>query len=139
MSGMNTINNFKRKSLSGGGTNEGKVAHVVAEVKHVKEAPDPKERRIEVKLKDADARHEKMAIYAATDIARKVTPGKTYEFQLEDDPFRGGGASCFQVMKEIKRTSSKPVEVSTRTGGGGAKGMGDRFGRGYAGSHMDFI
>lgn len=138
MSGMNTINNFRRKSLSGGGTNEGHATKVVAEVKHIKEAPDPDERRVDVKLQDKDARKEKMAIYAPVAVARKLTPGKTYEFELEDDPFRGGGASCFQQMRDVKRAIGKPQEVSSMGGGGGKGRMGDRFGRGFSGSHMDF-
>src|SRR5690606_34387330 len=107
-------NGFKRKSLSGAGTNEGGATTIVAEVKHVKEAPDKGDRRLEVKLNDRDARNSKMLIDAPVQIARKVTPGKTYEFELKDSPFRGGSTSCFQNMKEIKRTDTRPTEVSTR-------------------------
>jgi hypothetical protein len=140
MSMMNLINTYRRKSFSGTGSNEGQVTKVVAEVKHVREAPDPKERRVDVKLDNKDARNEKMSIYAPTPVARKLTPGKTYEFELEDDPFRGGGRSCFSQMKDVKRTSKKPKEVSCMGSGGGGKGGGmtDRFGNGFQGSHMDF-
>jgi hypothetical protein len=138
MSGMNTVNNFRRKSLSGGGTNEGHKTVVVAEVKHVREAPDKRERRIDVKLEERDARNNKMSIYAPVDVARKLAINKKYEFELEDDPFRGGGQSCFNTMKEVKRTSVAPSEVSGFSGSGGGR-MNDRFGKGFAGSHMDFF
>lgn len=132
------LNNFTRKSLSGSGTNEGRTVRLVAEIKHVREAPNPADRRIEVRLDDKTSRTDKIYVDAERRIAESLRLGRRYEMVLSEGPDRGGGASAFSTMKEVKRMKAKPVEVSDR-GGGGRNSMGDRFGKGYSGSHMDFI
>jgi hypothetical protein len=132
------LSNFSRKSLSGGGTNEGQTIKLVAEVKHVREAPNPADRRIEVKLNDKSSRTDKVFVDAERRIAENLRLGRRYEMILSEGPNRGGGSSAFSAMKDVKRMKGKPVEVSDR-GGGGRNSMGDRFGKGYSGSHMDFL
>lgn len=132
------LNNFSRKSLSGSGTNEGRTVKLVAEVKHVREAPNPADRRIEVRLDDKTSRTDKVYVDAERRIAESLRLGRRYEMILTEGPDRGGGSSAFSAMKEVKRMKIKPMEVSDR-GGGGRNSMGDRFGKGFGGSHMDFI
>ena len=133
------LSNFSRKSLSGSGTNEGRTVKLVAEVKHVREAPNPAERRIEVKLDDKSSRTDKVYVDAERRIAESLRLGRRYEMILTEGPDRGGGSSAFSAMKDVKRMKAKPVEISDRGGAAGRNTMGDRFGKGFGGSHIDFI
>lgn len=135
-----TLNNFSRKSLSGAGTNEGQTTRIVAEVKHVKEAPHSNDRRIEISSGDQRARSAKMYVDAERRIAESLKLGRTYEMTVADGPNRGGGGtSTFNIMKEVRRLKGKPVEVKDMGSTGGSRGVSNRFGKGFSGSHMDFI
>lgn len=133
------LKNFSRKSLSRSGTNEGHTVKLVAEIKHVREAPNPADRRVEVKVENNSGRSDKVYVDAERRIAENLRLGRRYEMILTEGPERGGGTSAFSAMKEVKRLKDKPMEVSGRSSGSAGSGMGNRFGKAFAGSHMDFI